>query len=144
MRRLNATDLQSKLPKTLGASPRRTFAGRSMNSPSASNGSFCGGNAADLQSKLPKTLSEQAKAQGVSRSGISYGSPIALVRKVTFSTKSHQKSSLDPQRVATLCLSETTDVWGAYGRAVSNRMISADRKKDEELLNSSSFFLDNY
>jgi hypothetical protein len=71
-----------------GRSPRRTFAGRSMNSPSASNGSFCGGNAADLQSKFPKTLSEQAKAQGVSRSGISNGLPIAFVRKVTFVKKS--------------------------------------------------------
>ena len=55
-----------------------------MNSPSASNGSFCGGNAADLQSKFPKTLSERAKAQGVSRSGISNGITIAFVRKVTF------------------------------------------------------------
>ena len=52
-----------------GASPRRTFAGRSMNSPSASNGSFCGGNAADLQSKLPKTLSERAKARSGSDEG---------------------------------------------------------------------------
>ena len=58
-----------------------------MNSPSASNGSFCGGNAADLQSKLPKTLSERAKTQGVSRSGISNGILIALVRKVTFAKK---------------------------------------------------------
>ena len=58
-----------------------------MNSPLASNGSFCGGNAADLQSKFPKTLSEQAKAQGISRSGIYEEYTIALVRKVTFATK---------------------------------------------------------
>jgi hypothetical protein len=40
-----------------------------------------------------------AKAQGVSRSGISNGIPIALVLKVTFAKKSYQSSLLDPQRV---------------------------------------------
>ena len=74
-------------PERRAAARSRSFAGRSMNSPLASNGSFCGGNAADLQSKLPKTLPEQAKAQGDSRSGISNGLPIAFVRKVTFATK---------------------------------------------------------
>jgi hypothetical protein len=61
-----------------------------MNSPSASNGSFCGGNATDLQSKLPKTLSERSKTEGAAKratEGISDGYTIAFVRKVTFATK---------------------------------------------------------
>jgi hypothetical protein len=61
-----------------------------MNSPSASNGSFCGGNATDLQSKLPKTLSERSKTEGAAKratEGISDGYTIALVRRVTFATK---------------------------------------------------------
>jgi hypothetical protein len=58
-----------------------------MNSPLASNGSFCGGNAADLQSKLPKTLPERAKPRSDSDEGIYQGYTIALVRKVTFATK---------------------------------------------------------
>jgi hypothetical protein len=61
-----------------------------MNSPSASNGSFCGGNATDLQSKLPKTLSERSKTEGAAKratEGISDGYTIALVREVTFTTK---------------------------------------------------------
>ncbi|MBQ8717593.1 MAG: hypothetical protein IJY43_07130, partial [Clostridia bacterium] len=37
-----------------------------------------------------------AKAQGTSRSGISNGISIALVRKVTFAAKSYQKSLRDP------------------------------------------------
>ena len=58
-----------------------------MNSPLASNWSFCGGNAADLQSKLPKTLSERAKPRSGSDEGIHKGYTIALVREVTFATK---------------------------------------------------------
>jgi hypothetical protein len=55
-----------------------------MNSPSASNGSFCGGNATDLQSKLPKTLSEQAKPRNDSDEGIYERYTIAFMLGVAF------------------------------------------------------------